>query len=65
MAVWHGYVVDIQHEKEAELALADSECRLRGRFELSPIGIALNDFTSGEFIDVNQALVNITGLSKE
>lgn len=63
--VWHGYVVDIQHEKEAELALADSERRLRGLFELSPIGIALNDFKSGEFIDVNQALVNITGLSKE
>lgn len=63
--VWHGYVVDIQHEKEAELALADSERRLRGLFELSPIGIALNDFNSGEFIDVNQALINITGLSKE
>ena len=63
--IWHGYLVDIQADKEAELALAASEQRLRSLFELSSIGIALNDFTTGDFIDVNQALVDATGFEKE
>ncbi|WP_298721347.1 PAS domain-containing protein [uncultured Oceanisphaera sp.] len=63
--VWHGYLTDIQHEKQAELALADSERRLRGLFELSSIGIALNDFSTGAFIDVNRALLDATGFDKE
>lgn len=63
--IWHGYLVDIQSEKEAELALAASEQRLRSLFELSSIGIALNDFYSGDFIDVNQALLDATGFDKE
>lgn len=63
--IWHGYLVDVQAEKEAELALTASEQRLRSLFELSSIGIALNDFYSGEFIDVNQALLDTTGFDKE
>ncbi|MFP2769220.1 PAS domain-containing protein [Oceanisphaera sp. KMM 10153] len=62
--IWHGYQVDIQHEKQVELARTASEQRLRGLFELSSIGIALNDFFTGEFIDVNQALLDATGLDK-
>lgn len=38
-----------------------NEHRLRSLFELSPIGIALNDYQTGKFIDLNQALVNATG----
>ncbi len=63
--IWHGYITDIQHEKQAELAQADSEQRLRGLFELSSIGIALNDFLTGDFIDVNPALLDATGFDKE
>ncbi|ART80419.1 PAS domain S-box protein [Oceanisphaera avium] len=62
--IWHGYMVDIQAEKQAELALTASEQRLRSLFELSSIGIALNDFKTGQFIDVNQALLDATGFSK-
>ena len=62
--IWHGYLVDIQAEKEAELALAASEQRLRSLFELSSMGIALNDFQTGDFIDVNQALADATGFDK-
>src|SRR5699024_5923843 len=61
---WHGYLVDIQAEKEAELALAASEQRLRSLFELSSMGIALNDFQTGDFIDVNQALADASGFDK-
>lgn len=63
--IWHGYLVDVQADKKSELALTVSEQRLRSLFELSSIGIALNDFYSGEFIDVNQALLDATGFDKE
>ncbi|WP_319782779.1 PAS domain-containing protein [Oceanisphaera sp. IT1-181] len=62
--IWHGYLVDVQAEKQAQLAQVASEQRLRSLFELSSIGIALNDFYSGEFIDVNQALLDATGFDK-
>ncbi|MEZ5506348.1 MAG: PAS domain S-box protein [Gammaproteobacteria bacterium] len=39
--------------------------RLRGLFELSPIGIALNDFSTGQFIDGNAALIRPSGYSLE
>lgn len=62
--IWYGYLTDIEHEKQAELALADSEQRLRGLFELSSIGISLNDFSTGAFIDVNRALLAAIGYDK-
>ncbi|GAA0374441.1 hypothetical protein GCM10009092_43340 [Bowmanella denitrificans] len=43
----------------------DQEKRLKGLFHLSPIGIGLNDFESGRFLDVNQALLDATGYQKD
>ncbi len=43
----------------------ESERRLRGLFELSPLGIALNDHATGAFVDVNDALLRPTGYSRE
>jgi len=48
------------HKKKQE-----SDTRLRGLFELSPIGIALNDYKTGRFIEVNDALVAPTGYTTE
>ncbi|MDP5292943.1 PAS domain S-box protein [Oceanimonas sp. CHS3-5] len=62
--IWHGYLTDIEHEKRAELALAASEQRLRGLFELSSIGIALSEAGSGRILDVNRALLEATGYGK-
>ncbi|MFH7586538.1 PAS domain-containing protein [Oceanimonas smirnovii] len=62
--IWHGYLTDIEHEKQAELALAASEQRLRGLFELSSIGITLSDAGSGRILDANHALLEATGYSK-
>ncbi|NHH99192.1 PAS domain-containing protein [Oceanimonas sp. MB9] len=62
--IWHGYLTDIEHEKQAELALTASEQRLRGLFELSSIGIALSDARTGRFLDVNRALLGATGYGK-
>ena len=46
-------------------ALRKSENRLRGLFELSPIGIALNFFNDGSFIDANPALQMLTGYTRD
>ncbi|TVP89526.1 MAG: PAS domain S-box protein [Pseudomonadaceae bacterium] len=46
-------------------ALRLSEARLRGLFELSPYGIALNDYATGTFIDINSSLLASTGYTRE
>nr|WP_081617254.1 PAS domain S-box protein [Thioalkalivibrio sulfidiphilus] len=63
--LWHGYIRDITQQKHAELAMARSEARLRGLFELSPVGIALNDFETGNFLEVNEALLRSSGYSQD
>ena len=59
-----GFGVDITERKEAEAALGQSEARLRGLFELAPIGIALNDFDTGTFLELNEALYAPTGYTQ-
>jgi PAS domain S-box-containing protein len=60
-----GTHADITEQKQAEEALRASEARLRGLFELSPVGIALNDYETGAFIDANDALIAPTGYTRE
>jgi len=57
-------VQDITQQILASKALEYNEFRLRSLFELAPVGIALNDFDSGHFLDVNQALLAPSGYSK-
>jgi PAS domain S-box-containing protein len=47
------------------LSLKRSEARLRGLFELSHVGIALNDYETGAFVEINDALLAPTGYSLE
>ncbi|SFB79502.1 PAS domain S-box-containing protein [Marinospirillum celere] len=63
--LWHGYLQDIHQQEESRLALEQNEARLRGLFEFSPIGIALNDFETGKFIDLNDALLAPTGYTRD
>lgn len=56
---------DITQHRQAVEALELSEARLRGLFELSPIGIALNDYESGAFLELNDALLQPTGYTRE
>lgn len=60
-----GTHADVTDQKQAEQALQASEARLRGLFELSPIGIALNDYETGAFMDLNEALLEPTGYSRD
>lgn len=63
--LWHGYIADITEQKLAEVALKANESRLRALFELSPIGIALNDLETGDFIEINESLLAPTGYTRE
>ena len=45
--------------------LRESESSFRSLFELSPVGIALNDLETGRFLQANDALLQSSGLSRE
>ena len=60
-----GATQDITERKRADKALIESESKFRSLFELSPVGIALNDRESGQFLHVNNALAHSTGYSRE
>jgi PAS domain S-box-containing protein len=50
---------------ELRAETAAKEARLRGLFELSPVGIALNDMNTGDFVEINDALIAPTGYTRE
>jgi len=60
-----GITRDITGRKLAELEVKRSEALMRGLFELSPVGIALNDYETGAYLEINQSLLNSTGYTKE
>ncbi len=55
---------DITERKRAELALRESEAKLRDLFALSPLGIALTDM-NGRYIEFNEAFRAICGYSAD
>lgn len=54
--------VSQEEQKRRENVLAVNQRKLRGLFELSPLGIALTD-ESGKLVEFNQAYRNLTGYS--
>ena len=60
-----GTHTDISSRKGVELALMQGERKFRSLFELSPIGIMLNDADTGLFLQVNDALLAPTGYTRE
>jgi len=60
-----GIDFDETSRKVAETALIESEQKFRTLFELSPVGIALNDRKTGRFLHFNDALVTPTGHAAE
>ena len=57
-------IQNITDEFLAKQALQSSEARLRGLFDLSPVGISLMDFKTGKQLVANDALIAPTGYSK-
>ncbi len=56
---------DITEHVENQRQLAAQEAKFRGLFELAPVGIAMNDFETGEFLEFNEAISKPTGYSRE
>jgi diguanylate cyclase (GGDEF)-like protein/PAS domain S-box-containing protein len=60
-----GIHLDVSPSKMIERSLQESEIKFRSLFELSPVGIALNDMRTGQFLQVNDAMVIPTGYTRE
>ena len=54
----------VAERKLAEEALRESEAKLRGLYELSPLGIALTDM-KGHYIEFNESFRRICGYTDE
>lgn len=63
--IMYGLIQDISKNKKRNLEILYWKQLLDSLYELSPFGIALNDFKTGIFLDVNQKLIEPTGYTKE
>jgi PAS domain S-box-containing protein len=63
--LWHGFFSDGTGRYRALAALSESEVKFRGLYELAPVGITLTDFSNGDFLDANQAFLDLAGYSRE
>lgn len=60
-----GIHMDITDKKRLEKHLEYNASLFRALFENSPIGIALNDYETGAFLDVNKKLLAPSGYTKQ
>ena len=65
LARYIGIVMDITDRKRAEEELKKNESWFRAIFEQAPVGIALTETPSGNFLAVNPKLCEIMGRSEE
>jgi diguanylate cyclase (GGDEF)-like protein/PAS domain S-box-containing protein len=61
----YGTHTEISQRKRTEDELARTQVLLRGLFERSPLGVALNDLVDGRFLDGNAALLRMLGYRRE
>ncbi len=59
-----GAIRDLTEQQRAREVLRESDAKLRGLYELSPLGIALTDM-DGRYLDFNSAFERICGYSAE
>lgn len=58
-------IVDVTEQKVKENHVKQQQQILTALFKQSPIGLSLNDYETGSFIDVNDKLIEPTGYTKE
>ncbi len=61
----YGILQEITGAKKKEYEILYRKKLLDALYELSPIGIALNDFETGDFLEVNRKLLEPTGYTRE
>ncbi|MDT0684931.1 PAS domain S-box protein [Autumnicola psychrophila] len=61
----YGILQEITENKKKEYEIFYRKKLLDALYELSPIGLALNDFETGAFLEVNNKLLEPTGYSRE
>ena len=59
------WVRDVTREHERERALRESEEKFRTMIEMTPDSVVLTDLESGEYLQVNQAWCEATGICRE
>ncbi|MEB3359890.1 MAG: MASE1 domain-containing protein [Synechococcales bacterium] len=60
-----GTVQDVTNQKEAEIALRESEERFSKAFGFSPDSISLSTLADGRFLEVNDSFLRLTGYRRE
>ncbi len=60
VSLWSGVLADVTEQELAEQRLREMDAKLRGLYELSPLGIALTS-KEGRFVEFNEAFRIITG----
>ena len=56
--LWHGFITDVSERKF-------NEAKIQALFDLSPIGFSLNDAATGDFVEINDAMLAGSGYSKK
>ncbi|MFL5908203.1 MAG: EAL domain-containing protein [Solirubrobacterales bacterium] len=60
-----GVCQDITELRETESAMIEAQARFQNAFDHAPIGIGLIDLDDSRFLEVNDAICEITGYSRE
>ncbi len=60
-----GTLLDITERMRSEKALRESEERFRTAFRTSPDAMCINTYKTGEFIEINDGFLNLTGYKME
>ncbi|MBS1198182.1 MAG: sensor hybrid histidine kinase [Proteobacteria bacterium] len=58
-------LIDVTERKQAEAALKESNERFSTVFQTSPVGIAIGLLADGTFVDLNRALENLLGYTRD
>lgn len=61
----YGTLQDISSYKKLEFDLKSNVQKFQSFYDLNPVGIAINDFESGDFLDANAAFLKSIGYTKE